>query len=447
MTHRVLVPLILALSPGVLAQAQDVEQPDPIASALHESSPEERRFHEHVTFLAHPALEGRLPGSTGSTLAESMIISTFEQLGLQPGFRTEDGSATHRQPFTFQQGGRFSDRSETRIVEGNNIGAVLPGTGSLSDRWIIIGAHHDHIGRGDFGSRRGRGEIHEGADDNASGTASLLLAAELLARSLPDREDGQADRRSLLFVTFSGEESGLNGSAHCAENLPMPFESVDLMINIDMIGRISEEAVSISGVDSGEGLATLLDGLVTTQGLDIRRPRGLSSRSDHAEFYRRGMPVLFMTESIFPDEYHTPDDESWLINNRDGAKASRLLASIIDAAATHPDSFPHREIEGFESGDDGPSLSDIKIRFGIKPGNYGDIEPGIAVAGVSPDTSAEDAGLMAGDMLVFWNRKPIEGVREWMLMMAEHEPGDIVTVGIIRDGEALDLPVMLKPRN
>ena len=325
MTHRVLVPLILTASLGVLAQAQDVEQPDPIASALHESSPEERRFHEHVTFLAHPALEGRLPGSTGSTLAESMIISTFEQLGLQPGFRSEDGSATHRQPFTFQQGGRFSDRSETRIVEGNNIGAVLPGTGSLSDRWIIIGAHHDHIGRGDFGSRRGRGEIHEGADDNASGTASLLLAAELLARSLQDREDGQADRRSLLFVTFSGEESGLNGSAHCAENLPMPFESVDLMINIDMIGRISEEAVSISGVDSGEGLATLLDGLVTTQGLDIRRPRGLSSRSDHAEFYRRGMPVLFMTESIFPDEYHTPDDESWLINNRDGAKASRLL--------------------------------------------------------------------------------------------------------------------------
>jgi hypothetical protein len=432
---------------GLTATTLAQESQDPIARALSDAGPDARRFHEHVVLLSHPALEGRLPGTEGSEIAESIIMTTFVQLGLDPVFTTaEDEEPGYRQPFRFQQGGRFSDRALARIVDGFNIGAAIPGKGALSDQWVIIGAHHDHIGRGAFGSRRGQGEIHEGADDNASGTSALLLSAEILAGRFSSEDEG-LDRRSVLFVTFSGEESGLNGSAHCVENLPMPIDDVALMINVDMIGRIQDDRISISGTGTGSGLGDLVDNLRVGTPLEIELPDGLTSRSDHAEFYRRGVPVLFLTEAIFPDEYHTPDDESWRINVTAGAEASRLLADIAEAAALSTARFEHLEIDGFEQGEGGPSLADIKIRFGIKPGNYGDIEPGIEVAGVSPGTSAEGAGIETGDILVAWNGTSIEGVREWMMMMTEHEPGDIVTVTVVRDKERLDLPVMLKARN
>ncbi len=271
---------------------QEAATTDPIATALANSDASERRFHEHVVLLAHPALEGRLPGDEGSQIAEQVIARTFKQLGLQPAFEQD----SHFQAFTFKQGGRFNSREEARIVEGRNVGAVLPGLGQLADQWIVVGAHHDHLGRGAFGSRRGAGMIHEGADDNASGTAAVLLAAELVTTALTSPEFQDVSRRSILFVTFSGEESGLNGSAHLADNLPMPIESVSLMINVDMIGRIQDRSISANGTGTGSTLGKLLDQALKDDGLTVLRPTGLTSRSDHAEFYRRGVPVLFLTE-------------------------------------------------------------------------------------------------------------------------------------------------------
>ena len=416
------------------------EQSHSISAALQEADTNTRRYLEHVVLLAHPALEGRLPGEEGSALAEAVITRTFKQLGLSAPFA--DG--TYRQPFDFRQGGRFGSRELAKIVQGYNVAAALPGTGDLAQEWVVLGAHHDHLGRGAFGSRGGSGEIHEGADDNASGTAAVLLAAELLAEHLSGDETA---RRSILFITFSGEESGLNGSRFFVENAPVPLEAITLMVNLDMVGRISERAVKITGAGSGAGLKELIELSAQNSSLDVALPTGLTSRSDHAEFYRRDIPVLFITEAVFPDEYHTPADESWLIQVEEGAAVAKLAAEIVDRAAHLPNRPSFAKIEGFESGEGGPSMSDIKIRFGIKPGNYGDTEPGIAVAGVSPDTSAETAGILKGDILLMWNERPIEGVREWMLMMAEHEPGDIVIVRIQRGEEELDLPVMLKPRN
>ena len=219
------------------------------------------------------------------------------------------------------------------------------------------------------------------------------------------------------------------------------------MINIDMIGRITERALSVNGTGTGTGLVDAVERAAVGSGLEVRTPTGLTSRSDHAEFYRREVPVLFVSESVFPDEYHTPDDDAWRINTRDGAAAAGIVARIASDIAHRPDPPDHIEIEGFEGGGDGPALGDIKVRFGIKPGNYGDTDPGIAIAGVSPDTSAESAGLLKGDRLLRWNGSPIEGIREWMLMMAGHEPGDVVTVTVLREGEEIDLPVMLKPRD
>ena len=417
-----------------------------VSESLQSASPNVREYAQHALFLAHPSLEGRLPGTPGIDAAEEAIVACFRQSGLQPGFSTG-----YRQAFEFKQGGAFGSRSDAEIVTGFNLAGVLPGHGPLKDEWVLLGAHHDHIGRGRFGSRSATsaGQIHEGADDNASGTAAVMLCARLLSDRFlksPTGDSSQAPRRSIMLVTFSGEESGLNGSNYFVGHPPIPLERISLMINLDMVGRLVDERIQVCGSQSADQLPGIIEAAAAGSLLEPVLSTGLTSRSDHAWFYRKEIPVLFLTETVFPDEYHTIDDEAWKLNMEAGAAASELAAALVSEAALAPQSPVWREVEGFETGEGGPSISDIKIRFGIKPGNYGDTNPGVLVAGVSPDTSAEDAGILEDDLLVGWNGQEIIGVREWMLLMAEHEPGDIVTVTVLRDDERVDVPVMLKPR-
>ena len=196
--HGIVVLALLAWTP---LHGQDVasDQPNLVAMTAQDAAID--TYREHLIFLAHPALEGRLPGERGCALAEEMISTTFRQLGLD----SPESLSEYRDSFEFKQGGRFGSTADSKVVTGNNICAILPGRGGLEDEWVILGAHHDHLGRGQFGSRSPDGRIHEGADDNASGTAAVLLAAELLRDIFLDDDD---PRRSILFITFSGEESG-----------------------------------------------------------------------------------------------------------------------------------------------------------------------------------------------------------------------------------------------
>ncbi|OUU93357.1 MAG: hypothetical protein CBC35_05960 [Planctomycetes bacterium TMED75] len=435
----------LALTTSLCSTA-NLSGQDDTTSGLHHASPEQREYTQHAMLLAHPALEGRLPGSPGIAAAEQAIVTSFQSSGFRPAF-----GKSYRQPFEFKQGGVFGNRSDAQIVTGVNVGATLPGTGALRDQWVVLGAHHDHIGFGAFGSRSTAevGQVHEGADDNASGTAAVMLAARLLGERFTQKADstpGETPRRSIMVVTFSGEESGLNGSRYFVEHSPIPIEQIDLMVNLDMVGRLVENKVQVCGTQSANVLPELVQ--AAAEGIDIIPvlATGLTSRSDHASFYREQVPVIFMTETVFPDEYHTPEDEAWRLNFTSATEAARLAANIVLMASLYPKQLEWQEVPGFETAEGGPSISDIKIRFGIKPGNYGDTEPGVLVSGVSSGTSAEEAGIMTDDLLTAWNGNQIIGVREWMLMMAEHEPGDIVTVTVLRNDESLDIPVMLKPR-
>ena len=437
----------LALS-AVLCTPPILNAQDGPANSLNliEATSEQREYTQHAMFLAHPALEGRLPGSAGIAAAEQAIVTSFKSSGFKPAF-----GAAYRQPFEFKQGGVFGNRADARIVTGVNVAATLPGTGALGDEWVVLGAHHDHIGFGAFGSRSSSevGQVHEGADDNASGTAAVMLAARLLGDRFSPHSDGsppETPRRSIMVVTFSGEESGLNGSRYFVEHAPIPIDQIALMVNLDMVGRLVENKIQVCGTQSAAVLPELVQSAAEGVQLTPVLAKGLTSRSDHASFYRKEVPVLFMTETVFPDEYHTTQDEAWRLNFSAGAEAAHLAANIVALVATHSELVQWQEVAGFETGEGGPSISDIKIRFGIKPGNYGDTEPGVLVSGVSEGTSAQDAGIMTDDLLTGWNGSQIIGVREWMLMMAEHEPGDIVTVTVLRSGESLDIPVMLKPR-
>ncbi|MEM8876108.1 MAG: M28 family peptidase [Planctomycetota bacterium] len=418
------------------------ESGSPVADAMSSVSANARTFGEHATVLASPFMQGRFPGTAGIERAEAYIIDRFESLGLAPAFGREE-SATYAQPFSFvlRSHGHGAE-TPAEPIEARNIGAVLKGRGELASRFIVIGAHHDHLGDGIVGSLSGKGELHEGADDNASGTAGVLLAAQTLAgmyAQLPP----SADARSIIFTTFSAEEVGLNGSRHFVQHPPRPLDHIDLMINFDMIGRVTGDRVSVSGDGTSDALSAIIARAASETPLEVLRPGGLSARSDHAAFYDEEIPVLFFTISPFHSDYHTPADESWKLNIRGGALITELASAIALEAAQRFDGLSFQEIEGY---DRGPSMSmgSIKVRFGIMPGNYNDSEPGVAVQRVSPGGSAESGGVLAGDRLMAWDGSDIDSIGGWMELMADHVPGDIVTVTVLRDGHPLELQVTLQ---
>ncbi|MCB9831016.1 MAG: M28 family peptidase [Planctomycetes bacterium] len=219
-----------------------------------------------------------------------------------------------------------------------NVGGLLAGRGKLADQILVIGAHIDHLGLGQVGSRagkEGRGKIHPGADDNASGTAAMMMLAERLVahyRSQPE----DADLRSILFLGFDAEEQGLLGSAHYVKAPIRPLDQHDLMINFDMIGRITERRLRVDGSKSAAGLEELLKPLFAGSGLEIVAGDTVMMASDHAPFYSAGVPVLFGIIDPFHNEYHTPADTADKMNCVDAVRVVELFDRIARVLAVHP---------------------------------------------------------------------------------------------------------------
>jgi len=430
---------------GKPEQARTTASSSPVADALAAVSAEARAFSEHATILASPYMQGRFPGTRGIERAEDYIVDRFESLELAPAFGRGE-SASFFQPFSFVlRSHAHANEEGASEIDARNVAAILKGRGELASRFIVIGAHHDHLGFGQVGSLVGEGELHEGADDNASGTAGVLLAAQTLAQRYRELPPG-ADARSIIFVTFSAEEVGLNGSRYFVRNPPRPLEQIDLMINFDMIGRVTGDRVSITGGGTAVGLGGLVDEAATNTPLEVVRGNGLTARSDHAAFYDERVPVLFFTITPFHSDYHTPEDESWKLNVRAGAMITEVASDVAFIAAQRYDEFTFQEIEGY---DRGPSMSmgAMRVRFGIMPGNYNDTEPGVVVQRVSPGGSADTGGVLAGDRLVAWNGQEIGSISNWMELMAENSPGEQVVVSVLRNGTRVDLEVTLQAAN
>ncbi len=408
----------------------------PVREAMARVDDTARRFHQHVSVLASEWAGGRLPGTSGIGRAEDYVAYWMERAGLAPLFDASAGERTYFQSF------ELTPHGADEAIEARNVAGVLPGKGALADRYVVFGAHHDHLGSGEFKSMSGAGEIHEGADDNASGVAMALLLAERLAKAYEDLPPGSG-ARTVVFATFSAEEMGLNGSRAFVEGAPIAMDRCDLMVNVDMIGRITEGRVSVSGMGSGSGLAETVSWAADRSPLTVIQPERLTGRSDHAPFYDAEVPVLFVTIDPFHEDYHTPADEAWKINAHGASLAIDLMEEIVLAVARRSGSVEFSEIEGYDP-DPPSSMGGISVRFGIMPGNYNDPEPGIVVQRVSPGGSADAAGVLAGDRLMEWEGEAIGSVTDWMEMMREHEPGDVVTVTVVRDGERVVIPVTLQ---
>lgn len=318
-----------------------------------------------------------------------------------------------------------------------NVLGVLPGRGALKDEFVIIGGHLDHLGMGEFGSRRGSGNLHPGADDNASGAAALMMLGESLRKAYDEIPEDQP-LRSIMFAAFDAEESGLNGSRFYADNPPHGIDDVALMINFDMIGRVNEQGLSVTGVDTGEGMRDWAQPFLDDSGLEVVLKEGMrGGGSDHASFYRKGIPILFAICADFHDDYHTPDDTADKIYRTSGVKTVKLFHELALDAAKRPEKFAFASPN--EGGDSarapGPARPRaLRVRLGIRSRQLPD-GAGLEVVNVMENSTAEKGGLQEGDVIKKWDKNPLKTRAELVSRLAELKPDDEVQVIVERDGE------------
>jgi len=335
--------------------------------------------------------------------------------------------------------------AERKDLLAENVGGVIEGVGDLADEWIVVGAHLDHLGMGYFGSRSGPGELHPGADDNASGTAGLLLLAERLGARLTDDD---TPRRSILIMGFDAEESGLNGSAYYTRNPIAPIEDHVLMCNWDMIGRVSNERLLLAGGFTGEGLTEFIEPYFDKSGLEIVVPETMSGASDHTPFYRAGVPVLFSIIADFHADYHTPADTVWKINRVGAVKTVHLYEGIVADASVRPERFayvsPEESRRQREAAAEAaqPQVS-VYVGVVVDSDSEGD---GVVLAEVAEDSPAESAGLQAGDRLVRWDGQKLTDADAWRQLLARHKADETVNIGVKRGDAEITLSLTLQGR-
>ena len=318
-----------------------------------------------------------------------------------------------------------------------NVIGVLNGAGPLADETVVIGAHYDHVGRGGPGSFvPGSKEIHNGADDNASGTVALLE----LARRFGARREKPP--RRLVFIAFTGEEMGLVGSARYTKEPVFPLEKTIAMINMDMVGRLKDEKLTVFG----SGTSPVWEGLLTRLGKEgsfsmSLKPEGMGP-SDHQSFFMKQIPVLHFFTGTHGD-YHRPSDDWEKINIPGTERIVELLEKLILDVARLPERPSYVAVQG---------TADIGDRSGSRPyfgsvPDFGVEKPGYALAGVAPGGPADKAGLKSGDRIVQFGTHKIENLSDFDLALRSFSPGDAVEVAVMRGDERLTLKVVLdKPR-
>lgn len=352
----------------------------------------------------------------------------------------QDQINTNTKPASFDFPGKLQafmniDIETTRATVSNVL-AWLPGQ---TDEYVIVGAHYDHLGRGNFDSLAPSqiGQIHPGADDNASGTAGVLELARLLA---PQR--GQL-KRSILFMDFAGEELGLLGSAEWVKEPTRPLAKAVAMLNMDMIGRIKEDKIYIGGVGTGTTFKTVLDQAQKDAPFKVEYSAGGYSSSDHTSFVTEKIPVLFFFSGLHSD-YHKPSDTWDKIN---GPSAARLLDMIQSIAVqlANTDQPPQFQVVAEEKPVTGSGGGGYGPYFGSIP-DFGQVENGVKFSDVKPNSPAARAGFKAGDILIQFGDKPIKNLYDFTDALRRSKVGDVVQVKVMRDGQPVTASVKLEQR-
>jgi Zn-dependent M28 family amino/carboxypeptidase len=318
-------------------------------------------------------------------------------------------------------------------VPAYNVVGVLEGSDPvLKNENIVIGAHYDHLGRGGEGSLAARtGEIHHGADDNASGTAGMLELARVFSAQRPRL------KRTLVFIAFGGEEEGLLGSSYYVDHPPMPLANTVAMINMDMIGRMKDRKLVIGGVGTAKEWRELI-GRANTFELTLNEDG--YGPSDHNSFYKKQVPVLFFGTGTHND-YHKPSDRFDKFNYNDEAGILSHVARIV------------RDVDGADQrltyttarSDSTPRTGGFRVYLGTIP-NYADSTDGLLLDGIRDNSPAAKAGLKAGDRIVKIGNREVKNVYDYTFALGEMKAGEEYTVEIQRGGEKLTLKITPEAR-
>jgi hypothetical protein len=317
-------------------------------------------------------------------------------------------------------------------AETANVVAILPGRDpALAGECVVVGAHYDHLGLGGDASLAPEqvGTVHPGADDNASGVAALLAVARAAAGAAPPR-------RTLLFAAFGAEELGVLGSAHLVRHPPpaCPVERMQLMVNLDMVGRPRAGKIYVDGADSARGLREVVRALAEAR---PRLPMTLAfggdgyGPSDHTSFYAKGVPVVFLFTGAHAD-YHRPSDTAEKVDPAAVTAAARLAARIAREAAEREGRLEvvRAAAAPRQGGDRG-----YGAYLGAIPDFAERKEPGVLLTGVRPGSPAERAGISGGDVLLRVGATTLLSLQDLAFALRSNRPGDEVEVEWTRAGE------------
>lgn len=351
--------------------------------------------------------------------------------------RAEAGPASH----VLETEVELLVRIERRTgVLANVVGRLAGSDPTLGHEAVVIGAHYDHLGGGSFGSLapERRGEVHPGADDNASGAAGLVALARAFA-------SGPAPPRSLVFIAFTAEEAGLLGSAHHVAHPAVALDDTVAMINLDMVGRLRDDTVTIFASETGEGLEALVREAAREEGLGVEIAGGGLGPSDHASFTTNGIPAVFFFTGLHP-EYHTPDDRAALLEVAGSGRVLALVARVTEAIAAAPsrpkftgDTQRAAHGSGAESSGYGPYLGTVPA-FGGEPVR------GVRLSGVRSGSPAEAAGLRSGDVIVVFAGTEVVSLEEFAALLFTSAPGARVGIVALRGEERIETEATLGRR-
>ena len=323
------------------------------------------------------------------------------------------------------------------IKDSWNVAGYLEGNDpELKNEYVVVGAHFDHLGMGETGSlyRGDTPQVHNGADDNASGTAGVLEIAEKFA------SEKNKLKRSIIFITFSGEELGLLGSEYFVNHTPVPVTQMSTMVNMDMIGRLNEKnELIVYGVGTSAGWKDLLNSS-NSYNFSLAFHDDGYGPSDQSSFYGKNIPVLFFFTGTHPD-YHRPTDDVDKINFSGEEKVVKYVYDVtlqIDSEEQKPEyiNVPRKD-EGTRGG--------WKVYVGTIPDYAADVE-GLKLTGVSEGSPAQKGGIKGGDIMINFGGKKISNIYDYVYALQEHVPGDVVEVVVQRNGEEIKLQVELGAR-
>ena len=388
----------------------------------------------HIGFLASDELEGRESGEQGGHLAANYFAKQWQRLGLLP--LGGDGQGTHEiedylLPF------------ETRGYDCFNTAGYLPGTDpELANSYMVIGGHHDHAGVGGPGAMGFPGEIHNGADDNASGSSGVAELAEWYVE--------HPLRRPIVFMTFSAEERGLLGSRAFVKQEIIPTEEMFAMINCDMIGRSVDGYLYIGGLGTADEFHPLLDQLFEECELNLELGDAGEAPSDNTSFYNAGVPALFFFTNIHED-YHMPGDDIEKINFRGEVEILELIRDVTDILDTHNDALSFHKSPGMAMpADFNQKMMEHYVGISKRNSMRGKLgvsiesaEGGLKVTRVRENSAADGAGLQTGDLITNVNSREVNSSADLRRAMGGLLRGEEISLSYSREGEGSSVTIEL----